>query len=180
MSKIFSRPIPGQSLTSTPKNAPYENPPEITDPEEALEVHLTRLTDKKRMSAALDLLETGIDLQTLVEGILRSAVMNGIHSIDVSLLIAPVIHEYIKLTADEVGIEYSEGFGDEEEEEKEKTRTYAVASERARKTLKQMDMMPEEGPVEKNLIEDEMPEEDFAEDTMEEPKPKGLMAKENM
>lgn len=27
----FERPVPGQSLTTTPKSAPYERPPEITD-----------------------------------------------------------------------------------------------------------------------------------------------------
>ena len=41
-------------------------------------------------------LEAGLDLVRLVQGILRSAVMEGIHPIDVSLIIAPVIHEYIK------------------------------------------------------------------------------------
>ena len=29
--------IPGQSLTAEPKNAPYENPPELTTPEDAVE-----------------------------------------------------------------------------------------------------------------------------------------------
>ena len=28
--------IPGQSLTAEPKNAPYENPPQMTEPEEAV------------------------------------------------------------------------------------------------------------------------------------------------
>ena len=31
----FDRPIPGQSLTSTPKAWPWENPPEFTDVDEA-------------------------------------------------------------------------------------------------------------------------------------------------
>lgn len=174
MSKQFDRPIPGQSLTSTPKNAPYENPPEITDPEEALQVHLFRLTEPEKMEAALNILESGVDLQTLVEGLLRSAVINGIHSIDVSLLIAPVIHEYIKLTADEVGIEYDEGF--EDKSDKKEKAMYAVATERARKKLEQMDMMPEDDVVEDNLMVEE-PEE-----ASEQPvtKPKGLMARGDM
>lgn len=41
----FARPIPGQSLTTTPKNAPYERPPEITDPEQAMQIHMYRLND---------------------------------------------------------------------------------------------------------------------------------------
>ena len=178
MSKQFDRPIPGQSLTSIPKNAPYENPPEITDPEEALDVHLIRLTEPEKMGAALDILESGVDLQTLVEGLLRSAVINGIHSLDVSLLIAPVIHEYIKLTADEVGIEYEEGFEDKSGR-KEKA-MYAVATERARKKLEQMDMMPKEEDKTNNL--EEVPEDMSEEMAMEEPKmkPKGLMARGDM
>ena len=43
----FDRPIPGQSLTSTPKGAPYERPPEINDPMEALEMHLDNLDNPK-------------------------------------------------------------------------------------------------------------------------------------
>ena len=42
---LFDAPIPGQSLTSEPKNAPFERPPEIVNPEEALMVHLKRLND---------------------------------------------------------------------------------------------------------------------------------------
>jgi hypothetical protein len=111
---MFDRPIPGQSLTTTPKNAPYERPPEVVDPEQALQIHLDRLTDPDRMEDALYFLEIGVDLVTLVEGILRSAVMGGIHTVDVSLIIAPVIHEYIKSTADALGVEYEEGFDNKE------------------------------------------------------------------
>ena len=89
---MFDAPIPGQSLTSTPKGAPYERPPEITDPVEALDWHLDRLDNPKAVKEAMFFLEMGMDLSTLVEGIARGAVAEGIHSIDVSLIITPVIH----------------------------------------------------------------------------------------
>ena len=63
-------------------------------------------------------LELGIDLSTLVEGVARKAVLDGIHSIDISLSIAPVIHEYIKGYADAMDIDYDEGFEDEEQDRK--------------------------------------------------------------
>lgn len=113
---MFDRPIPGQSLTVEPKSAPYERPPEVTDPEQALQIHLAKLNNAKRMDSIMTLLENDIDLVTVVEGITRNAVMNGIHSIDVSLIIAPVIHEYIKTTADALGIEYDEGFDEDDSE----------------------------------------------------------------
>ena len=114
----FNRPVPGQSLTSTPKGAPYERPPEINDPVKALDYHLDVLDNPKAVEQAMFMLEMGIDLSTLVEGITRNAVMEGIHSIDISLIIAPVIHEYLKGYADSLDVNYDEGFEDKEENER--------------------------------------------------------------
>jgi len=123
--------IPGQSLTAEPKNAPYENPPQMTKPEDAVFWHLDRLADKTE--DLLDAMELGMDVVTLTSGILRGAVMDGRHSVDVSLIIAPIIHEFIKSSADQAGIEYEEGFPDES---KEKRRVkYAINSKKARKLL---------------------------------------------
>lgn len=142
MDIMFDRPIPGQSLVDTPRNAPYERPPEVVDPEKALQIHLDRLTDPDMMEGAIFFLEAGVDLVTLVEGILRGAVMGGIHSIDVSMIIAPVIHEYIKSTADALGVEYEEGF--EDKEGRDRT-TYARNTILAEKKSK--DKKPKKSPV---------------------------------
>ena len=123
--------IPGQSLTAEPKNAPYENPPQMTKPEDAVFWHLDRLADK--IDDVLDSLELGLDVVTMTEGILRAAVMQGRHSIDVSLIIAPIIHEFIKSSADQAGIEYEEGFPDNSKE-KRKIK-YMINSRKARKLL---------------------------------------------
>lgn len=165
---MFNKPIPGESLTSTPKNAPFENPPEVNDPEEALQIHLARLTEPDRMDKVMGLLDIGVDIQTMTEGILRSAVMNGIHSIDISLIIAPVIHEYIKLTADQVGIDYKEGF--EEDEESESGIDYMLSSIKSKEKLQEMDMIPEEVPEQEE-------ETVILEDSEETPKLKGLMSR---
>ena len=123
--------IPGQSLTAEPKNAPYENPPQMTKPEDAVFWHLDRLADKTE--DLLDAMELGLDVVTLTEGILRGAVMEGRHNVDVSLIIAPIIHEFIKGGADRAGIEYEEGFPDDSKE-KRKVK-YAINSKKARKLL---------------------------------------------
>ena len=114
----FNRAIPGQSLTTPPKSAPYERPPQISDPLEAIDYHLEQLDDPKAVEELMFFLELGVDLSTLVEGIARKAVLDGIHSIDISLSIAPVIHEYIKGYADAMDIDYDEGFEDEEQDRK--------------------------------------------------------------
>ena len=114
-SVISNRPIPGQSLTTTPKNAQYEQPPLIVDPDKALQVHLKRLSKPKSMEDMLEFIDTGVDIRTLVEGILRGAVLNGIHSIDVSLIIAPVLHEFIRGLPLAAGIDFKDGFEDQQD-----------------------------------------------------------------
>lgn len=169
----FERPIPGQSLTTEPKNAPYERPPEIVDPVEALDAHIENLLKPGAMEDVLYFLEFGVDLVTMVQGILRGAVMEGIHSIDVSLIIAPVIHEYIKGFADAEGIEYKEGF---ETEEAEKALSYRRDVERARELMKKLSEQEGEAipTTMKEMTEEPKMEPEVKE---EEPVKTGLMAR---
>jgi hypothetical protein len=169
----FDRPIPGQSLTTTPKNAPYERPPEIVDPIEALDAHIDNLMKPGAMEDVLYFLEFGADLVTLVQGILRSAVMEGMHSIDVSLIIAPVLHEYIKGFADATNLEYDEGF---ENEESKKALSYKRDAVRAKNMLKKV--QEEEGESIPETME-EVSEEPMMEPEIEEEEPvkTGLMAR---
>jgi hypothetical protein len=115
---MLKAPIPGMSLTTPPKSYPWEQPPQMEDPDEAIRFHITRLNEPERINALIDMIDLGMPVRALAEGLLTSAVMNGRHSIDVSLIIAPVIHEEIKSIAEDAGIEYDEGF-DEPVQEKE-------------------------------------------------------------
>ena len=173
---MFDRPIPGQSLTATPRNAPYERPPEVVDPEQALQIHLDRMNNAQRIEDTMFFLEMGVDIVTLVEGILRSAVMNGIHTVDVSLIIAPVLHEYIKTTADLLGVEYEEGFEDAEGKRKQ---TYARDAMRAKKKMASMGVSPEAdvAQMEEAPTMEEAPQPDMMEEEMMPAQPRGLMAR---
>lgn len=166
--------IPGQSLTAEPKNAPYENPPQYSTPEDALEFHLDRLTQKDKMDAIVDALELGLDVVTLTEGILRGAVLDGRHSVDISLLISPIIHEFIKTTADKSGIEYDEGFPDESAEE-EKVRR-AITDRKAKRIIEEHKKTGDvKTPIEEDM-EDDIEDAEVLEETPAEA-PKGLMAR---
>ena len=164
---LFDAPIPGQSLTTEPKNAPFERPPEIVNPEEALMVHLERLNDVDKMEAVVFAVDLGIDVQTLTKGILRSAVMEGIHSIDVSLIIAPAVHSFIASTLDAVGVDYDDGF--EDKEEAKRTRE-ASNKFRIKDMLMGKDTQEDMSEV-KVVKEEEVPVEE------EQSEPKGLMAR---
>jgi hypothetical protein len=146
----FNAPIPGQSLTTTPKNYPWERPPEINDPEEAIQMHLTRLSDPEVLEAALDLIELeDLDIQTVVKGLMRSAISKGIHSIDVALLVSPVVHEFIKQAAKAAKIDAEDGFVDKAAKGKQEQATIAA---RARKQLVKLGAKPKE--VVKEIVEE--------------------------
>ena len=172
---MFSAPIPGQSLTSEPKNYAWENPVKYTNPEDALLWHMERLDTPKRIKAMLQLLELGLDVVTMTEGIARNAVAQGIHTIDTSLIISPVIHEFITGAADAAGIDYSEGL--EEEELDDEEFKYAVEESKAQKILADMEDGEEMdlAPLMEESEDIEMTE-DKTEDMSEE-EPMGLMAR---
>ena len=135
----FERSIPGQSLTVEPRNAPYERPPEVTDPEEALLIHLQNLNSVEAIEDLMFFLELGVDIKTLTEGILRSAVLEGIHSVDISLIVAPTIHEYIKNTADTLDVPYDEGFDDLDPDEVTYNRRVLLATKQLQKFKEELD-----------------------------------------
>jgi hypothetical protein len=162
--KQFSAPIPGQSLTLEPKAYPWERPPEISDPEEAIQMHLTRLTDPDMFESALDAMELGdLDISTVTKGILRGAVANGIHSIDVALIVAPVIHEFLRNAADAAGIEVDDGFEDKAAKEMVKQSRIAL---KAKKEMPKAKPAPVVEPVKEAPV-------------VEQPR-KGLMARGKM
>lgn len=182
----FERPIPGQSLTEEPRNAAYERPPEIVDPEEALLIHLHRLNNKETVEDLGFFLEVGVDVRTLTEGILRSAVASGIHTIDTSLIIAPVIHEFIKTTGDALKIDYDEGFDEQDRGDLNYQRRTVLAAKKL-KELKsnptkaaENAVVPDEEPVD-SQIEMDLGDTGPAPEEMQEPMPSddglGLMSR---
>tara|TARA_R100001377_G_scaffold45007_1_gene25695 strand:+ start:3167 stop:3721 length:555 start_codon:yes stop_codon:yes gene_type:complete len=181
---MFSAPIPGQSLTSEPKNSSWENPPLITEPEEALLWHLEKLESPKRIEGIGGLLVLGLDLVTLTEGLLRTAVADGVHSIDISLIIAPVIHEYIKGIADASNVDYEEGIENEDEELDLSSLQMTLRKKEAQKILddiksnKDIDLSTLEEPVD-SMEEEPMinSEPQVVDIPPQENKPMGLMSR---
>lgn len=109
---IFTAPVAGQSLTDEPGNYPWERPPMYNDPEAALQMHLDNLTSEKAVDAVVDLLEAGVSVHALTKSLLTMGVAGGKHTIDTSLIIGPVVHEYVKMIATTSGVDFTEGFED--------------------------------------------------------------------
>ena len=183
-------PIPGQSLTKTPRNALYERAPEITDPNDAVLWHMRKLSDPERLDNLLFSLEFGLPIKHATQAALTTAVMKGIHNIDISLVIAPVIHKYLRLTAEQAGIDYKEDFKNTELAEEEKRKRINLLLQKA------MDETPEderdsgfemlgdfaESSAEMNMTQEtegEIPQEveGISEEIEQKPQPRGLMSR---
>ena len=106
---MIDAPIAGQSLTAELGNRPWQQPPQYTTVEEALQYYIPRLTNPEMIEDLFNVMETGIPLTTLANAIQSSGVMEGKHSLDVGILIMPVLMETMAYLAEESGIEYEVG-----------------------------------------------------------------------
>ncbi len=174
-------PIPGQSLTDEPRGYAWERPPELTTPEQALQFYLPRITNKEAIEDIMLALENGFPLSTLVKGIYMNGVMEGKHSIDVGLLIAPVLHEIILSTAKTYGVAVKElPVSPQEQERKKEAKIVETSVQRQLERGLREDKSLEESMVSTDEGAENVPQEQEEMPEMEE-KPKaeakGLMSR---
>lgn len=156
---MLNAPIPGMSLTTEPGNRPWENPPQLTTLEEAVSFYSEKLLDEEKFDAIGTALVTGVPVEIMADHLTTSAVMDGIHTIDISMLVNPVVQELIKYVADANGFEYIESL---EEEQKKKKLPRAEVLKIVREVTKNQNQMMEQP------MQEEEPQIE---------KPKGLMAR---
>lgn len=99
----FDAPIPGQSLTTEPGSRPWEQPAQFTDPDEVMGYYLPRIY--ARADQLMDLVEAKVPVADIVHPLLMSGVMKGLHSIDVAIIVAAPLTDYIAGLAEVAGIE---------------------------------------------------------------------------
>ena len=126
-------------------------------------------------------LQNGFPLSTLVKGIYMNGVMEGKHSIDIGLLIAPVLHEIILSAAKTYGVAVKELPKSPSEEVKERdAQRIQTSIERGLETglsedesLEESMVSREEEPV--RVLEEEAEEGEMVEENKKESK--GLMSR---
>jgi hypothetical protein len=102
----FGAPLPGQSLFTTPKERPYERPSELDTVDDALSYYFTNFRDPEIIDDLMTVLDMGIPLQPVVKTLYMSSVMNGIHNLDVGLIVAPVLSEFLAAVAKSYEIDF--------------------------------------------------------------------------
>jgi hypothetical protein len=138
----FDAPIPGQSLTHEVGARPWQQPAQFPTVEESLEYYIPRLSSQKFMKRLFDILERGIPITALSETITLGGVMQGLHTIDVAVLINPILVEFIEGIAKQAGVEYT--LGDTDDDEDFDGFAFAGAMEELKSTPMMEDDEPEE------------------------------------
>ena len=161
MEQSFDRPIPGMGMTFEVGSRPWQTPPELTTVEQATDYYVERMNTDAFKGQLIDVIEMGVPLATLANTIQLASVMEGIHSVDVGILMIPIIVELLITIADSQGAKYQTGMEGMENER-------ATAPNRII-----TDIMRE-----RNMKEEEMPMEEPQEMAQEEQmQPMGLMAR---
>ena len=177
---------PGHSLTQDNSRWAWGKPPQIVDPEEALEVAIASLQRPKVRDEMFKLLYTGVSVEVMVEGYVLQAFHDGKFMPDVGLLIQPPLGMYIAHMAEEAGIPYrlfenedagTEGQMDDQTffsmMKENNPRMFEFIRENVNESIRQGNMPSE--PREENFMTMDIPEpqdqedvEDIEEDTEEE------------
>jgi hypothetical protein len=116
----FGAPIPGQSLFTTPNERPYERPSELDTVDDALSYYFTNLRDPEIIDDLMTVVDMGIPLEPIVKTMYMSSVMNGIHNLDVGLIVAPVLSEFLAAVAKSYEIDFKYTAVDAAEQKNEK------------------------------------------------------------
>lgn len=108
----FDAPIPGQALTAELGNRPWQSAPQFATVDDAMDYYMERMSSEEFMVQLVDVLEAGVPVTTLANTIQMGSVMDGIHSVDVGMLILPMLMEMIMMVGDSAGIKYDKGLED--------------------------------------------------------------------
>jgi len=88
---LLEGPIPGQSLTGEPGNTPWESPPEISSPEDAVNFIFNSMKSEENMSKLLDFMSAGVPLEAITKTITFAGFAAGHWTPDVAELIQPTV-----------------------------------------------------------------------------------------
>ena len=146
---MFNAPIAGQGLTEELGSTPWQHPPQYTTVDEAMNFYAERIMSPNFKEDITDVMELGVPLTTLANSLQLGAVMQGKHTIDVGVLVTPVIVEMLSYVGDAAGVKYNTGLEKEEvDPDKIKDSHIALAMQKVKKKMKEASEIVEEPSVE--------------------------------
>jgi hypothetical protein len=170
MEPELDAPIPGMSLTAELGARPWQSPPEGATLEDAVDYYIPRLGDPEYVGQVLDIVESGVPLTSIAESMTLVGNMEGKHTIDVGILVQPVIVEFLKGIADITDTKYTMSA---DKEFRDKDVTEGMLNNVTKELQKSL---PEEQQSEINTLVDKSVDTN----TEEVEEPKGLMSRRPM
>ena len=156
---ILEAPIPGMAMTHEVGARPWQTPPQYPTVSQAAQYYVTSMQDESFIEQAINLMETGMPITLMANNIQLATVLQGKHTIDVGMLLIPVIMEMLMLIGDRAGIEYTTGMERDKDIEINDSASEAAFTK-----------------FQKELGEDK-PQEEVVEEDKQEEEPMGLMAR---
>ena len=163
MEQSFDRPIPGMAMTHEVGARPWQTPPALTTVEEATNYYAERMGTDQFKAQLFDVMEMGVPLTTLANTIQLASVMEGMHTVDVGMLMLPILVEMMMAIADSAGVKSQTGM--EGMENERGTVANRIISDMAR---------------EKDMTQEDMPmaeTEEMAQEEQPQEEPMGLMSR---
>jgi hypothetical protein len=102
-------PIPGQSLTGKLGEKAYERPPEKPTVDENLSFYVESLLNPEIMPKLAANLDRGRTVSDFAEAVITSGVASGRHTIDVGVLVLPVVMEIVAYVGELYDVDYDMG-----------------------------------------------------------------------
>tara|TARA_R100000458_G_C8275871_1_gene251049 strand:+ start:2695 stop:3189 length:495 start_codon:yes stop_codon:yes gene_type:complete len=164
MEPKFDAPIPGMSMTAELGSRPWQSPPKLADVDSVIDYYIERMSTDEFTDQLVDIMEMGIPLTDVAHIMQLAHVMEGVHTIDVGILVSPVLVEMMMLIGDSEGIEYDSGVD-------KKEKTTKVRDSLVTKTLRKLE-------TELNMSSKEDINEEEEEEIVDIPA-NGLMARRN-
>lgn len=174
----MQRPIPGQSLTNSPDSPyPWEQPPEFTETQPAIESLYVSLTEDDAYEAIVDLIDADNTIADAAQIVLYAGFEEGLWNPDLmTLLIEPTMYLIMGLVERAGRLEYKIDREPEIEDEEDKLQQVTAMEQLLTKTAVQAEedkvsgvqkgVLPKE--IETKLKEIQVPESLLAPDNTEE------------
>ena len=108
MTNLIQAPVPGQSLTDSPRNSPWERPSELSEVKDVVSYYIERLADDDIMDDMSVLFDLGADLETVTETLQMTGAMKGVHTAEAGMLAGPIVASFLKTALATYGIDAPE------------------------------------------------------------------------
>jgi len=149
-------PIPGMSLTAELGGRPWQRPAKYSTVEETVDYYINRMSTDAFKNELFNVLEMKVPVTSIVNTIQLSSVMDGVHSVDIGVIVSPILMEFVMLLADKAGISYTTGL----EEDTEEPSKIAMAKAMNEFKEKQKDIGSNDVVTEVPVVEEEPVEEE--------------------